>query len=176
MGANEVSKAIHRQVVINVHRPPNTIDEELDYVLPTRVIDWIPKLVLRVDLARDYAALILHLQLIMSCHSQTRKDRAISYLPLLNFIASNPCCHVRASVNIELRIHILMRPHPLAKVLLLLHTQWKEPVRVLISLARKYAKARYIRTSYLVMPLSGDHTSNLPPLTREPASMIVFSF
>ncbi len=71
MGANEISKAIHRQVVINVHRPPNTIDEELDYVLPTRVIDWIPKLVLRVDLARDYAALILHLQLIMSCHCQT---------------------------------------------------------------------------------------------------------
>ena len=71
MSADEVAKAVHRQVVVDLYSAPYSVDEELDDVAAARVVDWIAKLVLRVDLTRDDSALILHLELVMSGHCET---------------------------------------------------------------------------------------------------------
>lgn len=120
------------QVIVHFNPAPNSINEQLHNVLPTRIVNWLPVFVLRVDMVRDQPLRVLVLELKVARHSKRTQHRAVPNLLLLHFIPVYLSCDVRHPINELTARNNVTRPNPLLKSLHLLHREFEKPVWILV--------------------------------------------
>jgi hypothetical protein len=133
---------INWQIVIYFNWSPNTINEKLDYVLATGVVDWVAEFILGEYLRGDESLLIFPLEFIMCSYCQRRQNRTVSYFPLHNFITCYIGCNIWSAIYEVLSVYDLCWANPLLKMLHLFIREWQKSVRVFIGLGGEYTIER----------------------------------
>ena len=176
-----VSHLISWQVIVYMYTSPHAIYEELNNVVASWIVDWLAIVVLWEDVRSNETFLMLVLQFVVAADGKCRKDGTICNLLLLDFVSIDSRGDVWHTIDEVLMWNHVFRPRPLLQFLHLTYREWKKSFWVFVvgvlenTIDYDILLVPLSFCTYLIMPVSGCHTSKWRYRTVELFSIIICS-